>query len=49
MYIVDVAANSTTTLSVATLNESGGGSMWVCNEVAKWMPTINGYSLYNGT
>lgn len=48
IYVVDVAANSTTNLAVQTLNESGGGSMYVCNEVAKWMPTITGFSIYNG-
>lgn len=46
-YSVNVAANSTTTLSVMSRNDSGG-NFWTCNEQLKWMPRISGFSIYNG-
>lgn len=46
-YSVNVAANSTTTLSVMTRNDSGG-NFYICNEQLKWMPRISGISIYNG-
>lgn len=45
-YVVDVNAGQTVSLAVQTMNASGGGNMWVTNEVAKWMPKLTGFSTW---
>lgn len=46
-YWVDVAANTTITLSLRAA-AAGSQTLSVTNETAAWVPTIRGFSIYNG-
>ena len=47
LNIVDVTASSVTTLAVYGVN-AAANDFQVTNELARWMPTLRGFSIYNG-
>lgn len=47
VYFVDVAASTSVTLAVGA-NAAGGATLQVTNENSIWLPTIKGFSIYNG-
>jgi hypothetical protein len=47
-YVVDVTANSVNTLAIQSINELGGGTFSITNELARWTPKLSGFAIYNG-